>query len=70
MFPNIGVDLLHLPRLSSLLSRGYLHRFARRILTPAEQATFRRKLSDEKDNDVIRWLGVRLVTPPERHGRR
>jgi phosphopantetheinyl transferase (holo-ACP synthase) len=60
MFPNIGVDLLHLPRLSSLLSRGYLHRFARRILTPAEQETFRRKLSEpaEREN-VVRWLGVR-----------
>ncbi|KAF8542905.1 4'-phosphopantetheinyl transferase superfamily [Trichophaea hybrida] len=62
MFPNIGigVDLLHLPRLRSLLlarRSTYLHRFARRILTTSELATFQTK--HEAAEDVVRWLGVR-----------
>jgi len=64
MFPNIGVDLLHLPRLTSLLFRRqtpYLHRFARRILTNAELTTFQQQrltAADEKEA-AVRWLGVR-----------
>ncbi|KAK6353143.1 hypothetical protein TWF696_005133 [Orbilia brochopaga] len=37
---GIGVDLLHLPRIVSLLSRRPTQRFARRILTPLELAEF------------------------------
>lgn len=64
MAPGIGVDLLHLPRLTTLLSRHnnhYLHRFARRILTHDELAAFQRKLttSPPASGALIRWLGVR-----------
>ncbi|CCX09695.1 4'-phosphopantetheinyl transferase superfamily [Pyronema domesticum] len=65
MFPNIGVDLLHLPRLSTLLVRRkptYLARFARRILTDNELGTFTRKLGEGGGGlreDTVRWLGVR-----------
>jgi phosphopantetheinyl transferase (holo-ACP synthase) len=64
MFPNIGVDLLHLPRLRTLLlarRSTYLQRFARRILTASELATFQRKLVSSED--VVRWLGVRYPLP-------
>jgi hypothetical protein len=67
MFPNIGVDLLHLPRLASLLTRRktpYLTRFARRILTSDELATFHSKVSQGIESaDVVRWLGVRYSLP-------
>lgn len=59
MIPGIGVDLLHLPRLTTLLSRRnghYLQPFARRILTHAELAVFQQKLHDP---GLVRWLGVR-----------
>ncbi|KAH8146134.1 uncharacterized protein LAJ45_09824 [Morchella importuna] len=70
MIPGIGVDLLHLPRLSTLLSRRnghYLNRFARRILTRNELATFQRKLGEAdgatrewgREGGLVRWLGVR-----------
>lgn len=71
MIPGIGVDLLHLPRLSTLLSRRngyYLNRFARRILTRNELAVFQRKLGEAdggataewgKEGGLVRWLGVR-----------
>lgn len=62
MFPNIGVDLLHLPRIANLVSRRgtYMHRFARRILTTSEFATFSAKLGGGEDRGgVARWLGVR-----------
>ncbi|KAI5845540.1 4'-phosphopantetheinyl transferase superfamily [Tricharina praecox] len=61
MFPNIGVDLLYLPRLSTLLRRRgtYLHRFASRILTASELTTFQQKLHGEDISSVVRWLGVR-----------
>lgn len=63
MIPGIGVDLLHLPRLSTLLARRnghYLHRFARRILTRDELAVFHNKLSAPPGSGgLIRWLGVR-----------
>lgn len=39
---NIGVDILHLPRLVSLLSRRPVHHFARRILTPTELSDFQK----------------------------
>jgi phosphopantetheinyl transferase (holo-ACP synthase) len=67
MFPNIGVDLLHLPRLSTLLVRRkptYLARFARRILTDNELGTFMRKLGEGNGGlreETVRWLGVRWV---------
>lgn len=66
MVPGIGVDLLHLPRLFTLLSRRnnhYLQRFARRILTHDELAVFHRKLDDQavarEGGALVRWLGVR-----------
>ncbi|KAF3913114.1 hypothetical protein AA313_de0201715 [Arthrobotrys entomopaga] len=37
---NIGVDILHLPRIVSLLSRRSISRFSRKILTPIELAEF------------------------------
>ncbi|EPS43225.1 hypothetical protein H072_2767 [Dactylellina haptotyla CBS 200.50] len=40
MSHNIGVDILHLPRLISLLSRRSVSGFTRRILTPLELAEF------------------------------
>ncbi|KAI5801241.1 4'-phosphopantetheinyl transferase [Geopyxis carbonaria] len=64
MFPSIGVDLLHLPRLTSLLfSRRtpYLRRFAARILTPRELSQFdqRHTNTSQPSAEVVRWLGVR-----------
>ncbi|TGZ82893.1 4'-phosphopantetheinyl transferase [Ascodesmis nigricans] len=67
MYPGIGVDLLHLPRLASLVSRRstYLDRFARRILTPNEFTTFRTlaqassTANTNATSSLIRWLGVR-----------
>ncbi|TGZ85038.1 hypothetical protein EX30DRAFT_337460 [Ascodesmis nigricans] len=70
MFPGIGVDLLHLPRLATLVSRHrtYLDRFARRILTPSELTAFRSlaqssalstSSSTSVGSSLIRWLGVR-----------
>lgn len=65
MIPGIGIDLLHLPRLSTLLSRRnghYLHRFARRILTRDELAVFQQKLAAPQEGAgllLVRWLGVR-----------
>lgn len=63
MIPGIGVDLLHLPRLSTLLSRGnghYLHRFARRILTRNELAVFQSKLVEEKRQAAIQAGAIGL----------
>ncbi|KAK6539909.1 hypothetical protein TWF694_008744 [Orbilia ellipsospora] len=40
MSQNIGVDILHLPRIVSLLSRRSISRFSRKILTPTELAEF------------------------------
>ena len=65
--PSIGVDLLHLPRLRTLLSRRPLHRFASRILTHSEYRTFREKFPlhtspstiSTTDSPALRWLGVR-----------
>ncbi|KAL2866877.1 4'-phosphopantetheinyl transferase superfamily [Aspergillus lucknowensis] len=40
---NIGIDIVHLPRIMRLISRpgGYLARFTRRILSEPEQQDFR-----------------------------
>lgn len=40
---NIGTDIVHLPRITRLITRpgGYLTRFTRRILTEQEQRDFR-----------------------------
>lgn len=64
MIPGIGVDLLHLPRLATLLSRHngrYLQPFARRILTRAELAVFQQKQQQQAHDGpgLVRWLGVR-----------
>ncbi|KAL7275468.1 hypothetical protein RUND412_001596 [Rhizina undulata] len=68
----IGIDLLHLPRLSSVLLRQrsrYVTRFARRILTPGEFEVFQRKLlevaasrtrddgSKEQEQEEGEWEG-------------
>ncbi|KAF3929509.1 hypothetical protein ABW19_dt0202345 [Dactylella cylindrospora] len=37
---GVGIDLLHLPRLISLLSRRSIPKFAQRILTPRELSQF------------------------------
>ncbi|SCZ88655.1 BZ3500_MvSof-1268-A1-R1_Chr2-1g04551 [Microbotryum saponariae] len=47
MILGIGVDLLHLPRLSSLIKRRGAERFARRILTPLELEQWRKTDKDE-----------------------
>ncbi|KDE08882.1 hypothetical protein MVLG_00979 [Microbotryum lychnidis-dioicae p1A1 Lamole] len=47
MILGIGVDLLHLPRLSSLIKRRGAERFARRILTPLELEQWRKIDKDE-----------------------
>lgn len=62
MIPGIGVDLLHLPRLSTLLCRRnghYLHRFARRILTRNELAVFQQKLIEERRQAAVGAGGVK-----------
>lgn len=40
MIHGIGIDILHLPRLTRLLEKPYSSRFARRILTHDEYSTF------------------------------
>ncbi|SCV71925.1 BQ2448_4619 [Microbotryum intermedium] len=47
MILGIGVDLLHLPRLSSLITRRGADRFARRILTPFELEQWRKIDKDQ-----------------------
>ncbi|KAJ0422602.1 hypothetical protein BJY00DRAFT_279831 [Aspergillus carlsbadensis] len=44
---NIGTDIVHLPRITRLISRpgGYLSRFTRRILTESEQTDFRARFA-------------------------
>ncbi|KAL2810888.1 hypothetical protein BJX63DRAFT_433851 [Aspergillus granulosus] len=44
---NIGTDIVHLPRITRLISRpgGYLERFTRRILSETEQADFRTRFA-------------------------
>ncbi|KAL4983248.1 4'-phosphopantetheinyl transferase superfamily [Aspergillus falconensis] len=44
---NIGTDIVHLPRITRLISRpgGYLTRFTRRILSEQEQRDFRTRFS-------------------------
>ena len=61
MLPNIGVDLLHLPRIAALVARRgtYMQRFARRILSDSEMSTFSAKMRSGEDHAVTRWLGVR-----------
>ncbi|KAG0633063.1 phosphopantetheinyl transferase PptB [Tuber brumale] len=64
---GIGVDLLHLPRLTRLLTKrpSYVHRFARRILTKSEYRQFLKKSSSSSTmamtttTGMVRWLGVR-----------
>ncbi|KAK6524979.1 hypothetical protein TWF281_011869 [Arthrobotrys megalospora] len=47
---GIGVDILHLPRLLSLLSRRPISNFTRRILTPSELAEFQGLSSTDLSN--------------------
>ncbi|KAK6332130.1 hypothetical protein TWF718_002664 [Orbilia javanica] len=47
---GIGVDILHLPRLLSLLSRRPISKFTRRILTPNELAEFQRLSTEPKNH--------------------
>ncbi|KAK6497419.1 hypothetical protein TWF481_011828 [Arthrobotrys musiformis] len=47
---GIGVDILHLPRLLSLLSRRPISKFTRRILTPNELAEFQKLSSIDPPN--------------------
>ncbi|KAL2838364.1 hypothetical protein BJY01DRAFT_237492 [Aspergillus pseudoustus] len=44
---NIGTDIVHLPRITRLISRpgGYLSRFTRRILSKTEEADFRTRFA-------------------------
>ncbi|KAG0137865.1 mitochondrial phosphopantetheinyl transferase B [Tuber indicum] len=61
---GIGVDLLHLPRLTRLLTKrpSYAHRFARRILTKSEYRQFLKSSSSSTTTTttgMVRWLGVR-----------
>ena len=52
---GIGVDILHLPRISTLISRRGKEAFAKRILSPEEWQEFRGK----GDNEAVRYLAVR-----------
>ena len=61
---GIGVDLLHLPRLTRLLTKRptYAHRFARRILTKSEYRQFLKSSSPSTTTTtmgMVKWLGVR-----------
>ncbi|PUU83831.1 4'-phosphopantetheinyl transferase superfamily [Tuber borchii] len=70
---GIGVDLLHLPRLTRLLTKRptYTHRFARRILTKSEYRQFLKSTTTTTTTTTtsssssplaattIKWLGVR-----------
>ncbi|CUS15614.1 unnamed protein product [Tuber aestivum] len=62
---GIGVDLLHLPRLTRLLTKrpSYAHRFARRILTKSEYRQFLKSTSTTTTTmtglGMVKWLGVR-----------
>ncbi|KAL4803970.1 hypothetical protein BDV18DRAFT_143592 [Aspergillus unguis] len=49
---NIGTDIVHLPRITRLVTRpgGYLTRFTRRILTESEQRDFRVRFSLPEPN--------------------
>jgi holo-[acyl-carrier protein] synthase len=51
---NIGTDIVHLPRITRLISRpgGYLSRFTRRILTESEQADFRARFAVPKPQSL------------------
>ncbi|KAG1755767.1 4'-phosphopantetheinyl transferase superfamily [Suillus lakei] len=59
---GIGVDILHLPRLISLLSRRGSEAFATRILSSQELRSFQsltEQHGEDKTERIVRFLGVR-----------
>ncbi|OAX43908.1 4'-phosphopantetheinyl transferase [Rhizopogon vinicolor AM-OR11-026] len=59
---GIGVDILHLPRLISLLSRKGSDAFAARILSTQELRSFQRlreQHGEDNTERIARFLGVR-----------
>lgn len=59
---GIGVDILHLPRLISLLSRRGSKAFATRILSSQEIRTFRvlaEQYGEDETERIAQFLGVR-----------
>ncbi|KAG2146766.1 4'-phosphopantetheinyl transferase superfamily [Suillus clintonianus] len=59
---GIGVDILHLPRLISLLNRRRSEAFATRILSSQELRTFQLlagQHGEDKTEKTVRFLGVR-----------
>lgn len=56
MLIGIGVDLLHLPRISALVRRRGTQRLAQRILSPRELVEFH---SLEPEAAVVKYLANR-----------
>lgn len=59
---GIGIDILHLPRLISLLSRRGSEAFATRILSSQELRTFEWLAEQHGEDDtkrIAQFLGVR-----------
>lgn len=59
---GIGVDILHLPRLISLLSRRGSKAFATRILSSQEIRTFQvlaEQYGEDETERIAQFLGVR-----------
>jgi len=58
---GIGVDLLHVPRMATLVRRRGTNRVASRILSPLERDAFRQSLDGRGSNaaTVVQFLGVR-----------
>lgn len=63
MILGIGVDIVHLPRIATLISRRGKDRLARRILSSSELADFETRfptlISVEQQQQQLRYLGSR-----------
>jgi len=60
---GIGIDVVHLPRIASLLLRRKPARFASRILSPEEYSQWKlfEHVSDQTES--VRFLAVRCSLP-------
>jgi holo-[acyl-carrier protein] synthase len=63
MILGIGVDIVHLPRITALIARRGKERLARRILSPTEliefQTRFPTLISGDQQQQQLRYLGSR-----------
>jgi holo-[acyl-carrier protein] synthase len=60
MILGIGVDIVHLPRITALIARRGKERLARRILSPTELIEFQTRFSTlMSGNEELRYLGSR-----------